>query len=505
MARSFRACDPVWYPKRQRLQEIIATKGRRREKKVSLNDGGSGDDVLGGLALVLLEVLEEEAAELADLGLEGLGTGGPGSLGVEELGGDAGAGLGNLEVEDLVVLVLDLGELAAVDGVEDGASVLEGATLAALGETGSDPAGVEEPGVGAVGLDLLGEHLGVAHGVQGQEGLGEAGGEGSLGLENTVLSTSHLGGVTRDEVEHGLGAAELGDGGEDTTSIAGEEDDVLGVVGRQARNLGVADVLDGVGAASVLSKSGVVVVDLTGLGVEDNVLEDGAEADGVENIGLLLGGETNGLGVAAALNVEDTAVGPDVLVVTDQGTVGVSREGGLASAGKTEEEGDIAILALVGRGVEGEDVVLDGALVEHDSEDTLLHLTGILGTEDDHLLLGEVDSNGGTGGHTLSVAVGGERASVVDGVVGVEVLQLLTGRADKHVAHEESMVGAGADNADLDAVTLIPAGITVNDVDAIPGVEVIDSTLTVDLPDLFANHCQHFHFYFHLIDRMSCR
>lgn len=66
----------------------------------------------------------------------------------------------------------------------------------------------------------------------------------------------------------------------------------------------------------------------------------------------------------------------------------------------------------------------------------------------------------------------------------MEVVQLLTGRTDKHVAHEESVVGTGANNPDLDTVTLIPPGITVDDIDAVTGVEVVDSTLTVDPPDL---------------------
>jgi len=47
------------------------------------------------------------------------------------------------------------------------------------------------------------------------------------------------------------------------------------------------------------------------------------------------------------------------------------------------------------------------------------------------------------------------------------------------------MVGTRADDANLDAVLLVPAGIAVDDVDAIPGVEVVDGTLAVDLPDLF--------------------
>ena len=178
-----------------------------------------------------------------------------------------------------------------MDGVEDSTSVLERASLATLGETGTDPAGVEEPGVGLVLLDLVSQHLGVLHGVQSKEGLSEAAGEGSLGLGDTVLSTGHLGGVTRNEVEHGLGGVELRDGGENTSGVAGEEDDVGGSVGGEAGNLGVGDVLNGVGASSVLGESGIVVVDITGVGVEDDVLEDGAVSDSSYNIGLLLGGE----------------------------------------------------------------------------------------------------------------------------------------------------------------------------------------------------------------------
>lgn len=126
---------------------------------------------------------------------------------------------------------------------------------------------------------------------------------------------------------------------------------------------------DGVCAAGVLGEGGVIVVDDTSDGVEDDVLEDGAELDRVVNIGLLLGGEANALGVATALDVEDTSVTPAVLVVTDQGTLGVGGESGLAGSGETEEDGHVAILALVGGRVKGEDVVLDRHLVVEDSED----------------------------------------------------------------------------------------------------------------------------------------
>ena len=46
------------------------------------------------------------------------------------------------------------------------------------------------------------------------------------------------------------------------------------------------------------------------------------------------------------------------------------------------------------------------------------------------------------------------------------------------------MVSSGADNADADAIPLIPTGIAIDDIDAVSGVEVVDSAFSVDFPDL---------------------
>ncbi len=127
-------------------------------------------------------------------------------------------------------------------------------------------------------------------------------------------------------------------------------------------------------------------------------------------------------------------------------------------------------------------VVLDGHEVVHDREDTLLHLTGVLGTEDNHLATLEVDLNRGGRGHTSGETVGRELAGVVDDEVGLtKVLELLLGRADQHVVHEESVVGTRANDTDLEAVLGVPACETVKDIDVVTGVEVVDGTLTVDL------------------------
>src|SRR5690348_8098746 len=101
------------------------------------NNRPSLDNILGRLTFVLLEVLQEQRAELPNLGIKAISTRSPRLLGVEQLRGDAGARLGHLEIKHLVVLVLDFRELAAVDGIENSARVLERAALATLGEAGT--------------------------------------------------------------------------------------------------------------------------------------------------------------------------------------------------------------------------------------------------------------------------------------------------------------------------------------------------------------------------------
>ena len=81
------------------------------------------------MVLILLEVLHEQGAQLLDLALE-VGGAVPALSRVEQLVRNVGAALGDRQVEGLVSLVLDVCELAGVDSVEDGASVLERAALA---------------------------------------------------------------------------------------------------------------------------------------------------------------------------------------------------------------------------------------------------------------------------------------------------------------------------------------------------------------------------------------
>lgn len=93
----------------------------------------------------------------------------------------------------------------------------------------------------------------------------------------------------------------------------------------------------------------------------------------------------------------------------------------------------------------------------HNRENTLLHLSGIFGTEDNHLHALEVDLDRGSGGHTSSETVGRELPGVVDDEIWLaKVLKLSFGRSDQHVVHEEGMVGSCADDPNFDAVLGIP-------------------------------------------------
>ncbi len=71
-----------------------------------------------------------------------------------------------------------------------------------------------------------------------------------------------------------------------------------------------------------------------------------------------------GLRTYATLDVEDATVTPAVLVVADERTLGIGRQGGLAGPRQAKEDGHIPVGTLIGRGVQRQDVVEDGHLVE---------------------------------------------------------------------------------------------------------------------------------------------
>lgn len=128
--------------------------------------------------------------------------------------------------------------------------------------------------------------------------------------------------------------------------------------------------------------------------------------------------------------------------------------------------------------------MLNRHLVEEDSENTFLHFSCILSTEDDHFLVREVYGYRGSRSHALGISIGREGSSVINSIIRMEMLEVFPVWSDEHVAHEESVIGPSTNDSNFDSVFLVPSCKPVDNVDAIPRVQVIDCSLSVNPPDL---------------------
>lgn len=125
--------------------------------------------------------------------------------------------------------------------------------------------------------------------MEDNEGLTVTCGESGRRLDDTIFSTGSLGSVTSNEVVLSLFESKSGDGRKDTEGIATEHNDVGGLTVCDTGDLGIRDVLNGVGASSVLGDGNIVVVRFAIGRVVDNIFEDGAELDGIEDFRFLKG------------------------------------------------------------------------------------------------------------------------------------------------------------------------------------------------------------------------
>ena len=184
------------------------------------------------------------------------------------------------------------------------------------------------------------------------------------------------------------------------------------------RARGVRDEFERIGRARVLGLRLVVEIDEARLGIEADILQHRAEAQGrVVDLGLGLARQLDGLGVAAALEVEHAVRAPAVLVVADQRAVRIGRERGLAGAGEAEEQRDVAVLADVGRAVHRHHAFGRQVIVER-REHRLLHLAGIEAAADQDHALGQVERDHGLAAHAVLLRIGLEGRQAEDGEVG---------------------------------------------------------------------------------------
>ncbi len=114
----------------------------------------------------------------------------------------------------------------------------------------------------------------------------------------------------------------------------------------------VIDVVDRVADAGVLGFRRIVKIDRA-VGTHRYVLQQRIATDGLVDIRLRFCRQTNGLGVAAAFEVEHAVIIPAVLVVANQAAFRIGGEGGFTGAGQAEEHRHVAFLANVRRAVHG--------------------------------------------------------------------------------------------------------------------------------------------------------
>lgn len=128
----------------------------------------------------------------------------------------------------------------------------------------------------------------------------------------------------------------------------------------------------------------------------------------------------------------------------------------------------------------------------HNTEDTLLHFTSVLGTQDDDFVALEVNLDTGLRSQVLDGDGSLEFTSVenveVDFLVITEVLnKFLGGRGDEHVLHEESMVRSAADNSDFESVFRIPSSVSINNIKSGLLAEILDGKVSAELVALRVN------------------
>ena len=64
------------------------------------------------------------------------------------------------------------------------------------------------------------------------------------------------------------------------------------------------------------------------------------------------------------------------------------------------------------------------------------------------------------------------------------MLKFFSGRPNEHVSHEQRVVGSCTNDPYPNPVPLVPTGISVNDIDTIPSIQVVNSSFPVNLPYL---------------------
>jgi hypothetical protein len=179
------------------------------------------------LSFVFLEVFNVHAGQLGGLRIIRARFR-PRTLNVQDFLWDTVQGNGNVKSKDGMLLEFGMLNGSIQNGINASTGRLDGHSVSlAVGATG--PAGIDEVGVRSVLVQLLLQQIRVDGGMHGHKGSPKASTECRDGFRDTTLGSSDLGGVSGQEMVHGLSRTEPGDRWKDTKGIAGEENDIFGV------------------------------------------------------------------------------------------------------------------------------------------------------------------------------------------------------------------------------------------------------------------------------------
>ena len=125
--------------------------------------------------------------------------------------------------------------------------------------------------------------------------------------------------------------------------------------------------------------------------------------------------------------------------------------------------------------------ILLGQNIVQNRKNALFHLTRIFRPQNNHLSHFKTHIHARRRGHLCRISVRGKSARIKNDIIRLaKIFELCARGAHKHIVHKQSMVSPGANNAHLNAIFGIPTRITVNHIDAVANIEIIDSPLSID-------------------------
>ena len=285
-------------------------------------------------------------------------------------------------------------------------------------------------------------------------------------------------------MKHGLMRGEPRNRRQHAKSISGQEHHVLGM-SRQSRDHGVIDEIHRIGGAGIFGFAAVIVVGNASVRIEDDVFQHASKAQRIPDLRLVLVREFDALGVASALEVENSIGAPAVFIVADQSPGRIRGKRGLAGSGETEEKCAYAVVAHIGRAVHGKYIAGREQEVHH-AENGFLHFSRVGRAPNQHGSAGEVERNENLRIDAVALGVRLELGCANNSEFGMMCLHFLRRRPYKKLVHEQVVPRIFVDDPHRQAIFRIGPAEKILD-EELAAAQVLHHTL-VERVELFRLH-----------------